>query len=390
MNAGTASTQDDTALLHRMLAHEAARTTDTCEGTLEVEATDYVDGRRYRREIESVFHGHPQLVAHVSQLQRPGRYVSTTIAGVPVIVARGAAGEIQAFVNRCRHRGAPLVDEGSGGGCVELICPYHGWRYSADDGSLCAIPSKQRAFPNLDPARRALVSLPTHVGAGFVWVGLRSDVCFDGLRPLCGDLASRSLDSYTYYAGSASHRSFDWKLGVEGFLENYHFAYLHHRSTHPVFIHDLALTDFLGVHLRAVAPKRSVRTLRGLDPDDWELRPHVTMMYVAFPSTCIFVERDHASVLQLLPTAAGKTTVRIFHIVRHDALGWRDHWDDNIAMFMAAVDEDLDMYESVQRGLGAEPAATFVFGQNEPGLQRFREVLSTEILAPPERGTRDA
>lgn len=375
--------EGDISLLDRMLVHDTHSTTDTCDSEMEIDSSSYIDDETFRREIDAAFRSHPQLLGHVSQFARAGQFVSTVVAGVPVVAVCGRSGGVRAFVNRCRHRGAPLVDSAVGRGKRDLVCPYHGWCYSGDDGSLKAVPSMQHAFPRLDCATRGLVALPTYVAAGFVWVCLTSDSTFDGLSPLVDDLLCRGIDDFEFYTLSEDERSFNWKLGIEGFLENYHFAFLHRTSTHPVFIHDLALVDDLGNHLRAVAPKRSLRTLRDLPRHEWDLASHVTMMYVAFPSTCIFVERDVVSVLQLLPSAVGQSLVRIMHVVRHEGLGWRDHWDQNIALFMAAVDEDLAMYEQVQRGLEGSPGTTFLFGRNEPGLQRFRTVLATELRHVP-------
>ena len=45
------------------------------------------------------------------ELAKPGDYVATTIGETEVIVARDAAGAINAFVNRCAHRGNLLCLE---------------------------------------------------------------------------------------------------------------------------------------------------------------------------------------------------------------------------------------------------------------------------------------
>ena len=62
------------------------------------------------------------------ELAKPGDYVATTIGETAVIVVRDAAGAINAFVNRCAHRGNLLCLERAGT-TKEFSCIYHGWTY---------------------------------------------------------------------------------------------------------------------------------------------------------------------------------------------------------------------------------------------------------------------
>ena len=62
------------------------------------------------------------------ELAKPGDYVATTVGETAVIVVRDAAGAINAFVNRCAHRGNLLCLERAGS-VKEFGCIYHGWIY---------------------------------------------------------------------------------------------------------------------------------------------------------------------------------------------------------------------------------------------------------------------
>ena len=93
----------------------------------------YADPDHYAREMSAVFHRRWIGVACADDVAAPGSYVSTTVAGVPVLVTRDLSGTLRGFLNVCRHRGSPLAD-----GCGHaraLSCPYHGWVYRLD-GSL--------------------------------------------------------------------------------------------------------------------------------------------------------------------------------------------------------------------------------------------------------------
>ena len=62
----------------------------------------------------------------------------------PLVLWRDAVGAVQAWADRCPHRGAALSL-----GCVrdgQLECPYHGWRFSGS-GQVVVVP----ALPDFTP-----------------------------------------------------------------------------------------------------------------------------------------------------------------------------------------------------------------------------------------------
>ena len=66
--------------------------------------------------------------------QKPGDFISTRLAGEPIVVVRGSDGTLRAFYNVCRHHAAAVVTQPCGHAEI-LQCPYHGWKYGLD-GSL--------------------------------------------------------------------------------------------------------------------------------------------------------------------------------------------------------------------------------------------------------------
>src|SRR5437764_9953326 len=65
-----------------------------------------------------------------SRALRAGGVVEITLAGESIALFRTATGQLGGIANQCAHRRMKLslgrVDDG------KLICPYHGWSYSAD------------------------------------------------------------------------------------------------------------------------------------------------------------------------------------------------------------------------------------------------------------------
>ncbi|AGU49141.1 rieske (2Fe-2S) domain-containing protein [Variovorax paradoxus B4] len=75
----------------------------------------YTDEAIARQELR-LLRRHPQPVAASASLAAPGAWLSLTYVGVPLLLVRQEKGQVQAFRNVCRHRGARVVPEGSGSG----------------------------------------------------------------------------------------------------------------------------------------------------------------------------------------------------------------------------------------------------------------------------------
>ena len=65
-----------------------------------IPASWYVDERVAALERRHVFGGTWQVVARAEQVQKPGQFVTTELAGEPLVVVRGADGALRAFLQR--------------------------------------------------------------------------------------------------------------------------------------------------------------------------------------------------------------------------------------------------------------------------------------------------
>lgn len=375
-------------LATRLLDHIADDTTDLAPH-LSVRGLDgYRDADTYRRELDRIFQRRPFIVAHVAQFPASGHYLATDLFGIPVLLMRNGE-DIKGYVNLCRHRGTRLVDPGYGRAAADgFTCPWHGWRYDLS-GGLCAIPDHQRGFPGLDLTQRGLLPLHTEIRHGFVWITVGaagSTGVADYLGPLDQEFADHELDTYLYYNDTSRSGGFNWKLGIEAFLETYHFRWLHPAMKKYVLSPDLSLVDRMGEHVRLIAPKRSVLENRDLAPAERRVREHATLAYILFPSTVVFVEKRHVTVMSMRPTAPDACDVRFLNIVQEDTLTRRDYWDENIGKFMDAAAEDFGALEAAQSGFGrpgtlrAPGHESVVFGRNEWGLQLFRNIVDTVLI----------
>lgn len=89
----------------------------------------YRDDATYRHELDRLFGGQTwHFLCLEAEIANSGDYRTSFIGETPVIVVRDAAGAVNAFENRCAHRGALLCLE-DGGTAKVFSCVYHGWTY---------------------------------------------------------------------------------------------------------------------------------------------------------------------------------------------------------------------------------------------------------------------
>jgi nitrite reductase/ring-hydroxylating ferredoxin subunit len=111
---------------------------------------------------------HPVLAAG---LLRAGDNVVPVLANAqPLALWRSASGKVQAWEDRCPHRGVALSLGRVQGD--RLACAYHGWEYAASDGRCMAIPANpQQPVPGKVCAR----TYPVRTCQDMVWVELAPD-----------------------------------------------------------------------------------------------------------------------------------------------------------------------------------------------------------------------
>jgi phenylpropionate dioxygenase-like ring-hydroxylating dioxygenase large terminal subunit len=363
------------SLVHRVLAHLEARTTDTAEKPSRRAVSAYTDPAVFEREA-ALFRAGPVAVAHVSQRAEPGAVVTPPATGVPLLVVRGDGGELAAFVNVCRHRGTRLASAPCGH-AKAFVCPYHAWSYGRD-GALIGIPH-ERGFAGIERSDRGLRRVPVSVAGGLVFVNTGDAAGW--LGPLADDLAGFGATTSHVYAPRVIDRALNWKLAIDVFLEAYHLRPTHQTSIYKMFFDNVGLVDPVGPHLRNVFPQRSIRELAGIPEVDWVLRRHANVLFHIFPNTFILVEPDHAGVLHLWPLGIDRTRLTSYTLIPEPITSdkARAYWDANNAILYNAIEEDFAMGESIQRGMASGANTDYVFGAFEHALAHFHAQVDARL-----------
>jgi len=351
--------------------------------------SNYCSEERFKQEVETLFKGYPIIVGHSSQVRLPGDFITHDLAGISIVVVRSQEGKLNGFLNVCRHRGTQLVTEACGSNRKAFVCPYHAWTYDTD-GKLIHIPLPE-GFPSIDREQFALVPIPVESKAGFIWVKFtpHSDLgdMARYLGPVAEDLDSFSFDSYVVYRSEQISKSFNWKIGIDIFLESYHFRVLHRRSSYPIFFDTVGIYDRFYPHLRLITPKRKITRLAGVDRSKWQLRPNVTMAYYIFPNTFMFIEQHLITVFTVFPAGIDHATIAGMYLVSSRAKDARMKkiWDANIEMLWAAAEEDFMIGESLQKGLRSGANTFMNFGRYEKSLDFFHSTIEEAVNSSKEK-----
>jgi choline monooxygenase len=182
----------------------------------------YTDWDRFRLEQQRIFRSAWHYVGHAGRLTEPSSYFASSSGGLPVVVVRDREGELRAFLNVCRHRGAEVV---AGEGRRETLqCPYHAWTYGLD-GELRSAPRSDRE-PGFAASDLSLMPVRLDAWGPFLFVTADQSAppleeALDGLALSVdpGTLVFRERADYSLAA--------NWKIAVENYLECYHCPVAH-------------------------------------------------------------------------------------------------------------------------------------------------------------------
>jgi phenylpropionate dioxygenase-like ring-hydroxylating dioxygenase large terminal subunit len=373
-------------LTRQILTHLDAGTTATVDEVMRNPITNFTCPDRLAREQEILFRKHPLMLALSGDLAAPGDYITNDHLGVPILMVRGDDGEVRAFLNVCRHRGARML-EGRGKAGRVMVCPYHAWSYTRD-GNLAKLPHKE-SFPGVEQSQCGLRQLPCVERDGMVWVNATLGEDFDPDQALAGmnvDLASFDLGGQVPYLHKELTVKMNWKIVIDTFLEPYHLSSLHRDTVGPIFFNNLCLIDEYGPNLRETIVRKSITELRELPEDQWDLIRHSALLYVLFPNTILIMQVDHVEIWRAypMPGKVDEAIVEFDFYIPEAATSDKAklHWEKNADLaFRTVLTEDFPAGEGIQAGFlsGAQDHVTY--GVNEPGLAIWEANVTKAVSA---------
>ncbi|MFT4214348.1 MAG: aromatic ring-hydroxylating dioxygenase subunit alpha [Microbacterium sp.] len=332
-------------------------------GSSIIPAKAYTDEEFFAHEQRAIFAQEWCWAGYAHWIPGVGDVKPVTIAGSPLLLVRGADGEINVFHNSCRHRGMVLTEEP-----IEVTqriqCAYHCWSYNLD-GSLAAAPyfnRERRGQPSPETRERlGLLPVRSAIWAGMVFVNLGDDP--RTFEEVAGPLIERW--SYVDFdrIRLAEERVFDlevnWKLTVENFLDFYHLPFVHPQVgpvTSCLDIDDVVIErrSIIGgtyPHGAEGKAKKSENPLPYLG--DVPAEKHATQdIFCLFPNALVFLESDWFQVIAIDPRSATHTVEHMAVFVDENAADPR--YDDEVRSLCEALfhvnEQDIPFLYKLQAG----------------------------------------
>jgi Rieske 2Fe-2S family protein len=315
-------------------------------------------------EKEKVFMQDWLCVGREEEIEKPGDYMTHSVMGEPIVIARNESGKVNAFYNQCRHRGVEVAE--GAGNTRRFKCPYHAWTYNLD-GQLVGAAFMDDTV-GFDPKTCRLKQLRCETWYGWIYVSFNAEIGplsehVSFLEEAFGEL--RQQDCGLAYKFTLEMNC-NWKLVYENQLDNYHVGVLHAKTVgrHQSSAH----RDFrprpngrLSVHYGARPATPDGVSLFGKmpwmqdQPDDFArtgfLPPNMTIL-----SRC-----DMYRPFVHWPLAPNRTRSYGYFLLPKEKLGdpqLQDKMGVYVEYLNKVLNEDRSMVESLQRNLltrGYEP-----------------------------------
>lgn len=303
--------------------------------------------------------------------------------GRSVLLTRTSDGSVKAFNNVCLHRQSQVAT--GCGTASRFSCPYHAWTYD-NTGRLVGLPGRE-GFPDVTLRSAGLTELPATEFAGFLWVSLDPGATLDvatHLGPLADELDSWGIGRWSPLGEKVLDCAINWKLAIDTFAENYHFATVHRQTFATIARSNCTVFDSYGPHHRLVFPLNTILELDDIPEDQWNPFHNMVVIYALFPNIVLSVTIANGELFRVYPGDRPGRSITV-----HQNATPQDLSDESVAAGVQAVfdyahatvrDEDYRLVESLQANLESGARDHLVFGRNEPGLQH-RHITWAKALA---------
>jgi Rieske 2Fe-2S family protein len=330
----------------------------------------YTDPAVFALEQSRVFETMWFCAVRSADLPTPGKFRKVQVGRESVLVVRGRDGQLRAFLNICRHRGAQICTEDTGEVKRAFQCPYHAWTYDLA-GKLVAAPNLTK-MPDIDRVQYGLVPVALREWLGYAWVCLADEPPSfedDVMGAIADRLGSReAIDGYELDALTVGRRiTYDvqanWKLIIENFMECYHCATIHPELTEvlPEFADGYAAQFFVGhgaefgadVQGFTVDGGEGFDKLPGVDAD------HDRRYYAITVRPTVFVNLvpDHVIFHRMFPVSESRTIVECDWLYTREVVESGRDVSRSVELFHRVNEQDFEACERTQPAMSSRAYA---------------------------------
>ncbi|MCG6193996.1 Rieske 2Fe-2S domain-containing protein [Leptospira sp. FAT2] len=306
------------------------------------------------------FANYPVQFGFNGQISESGDHLVSEFGDRQFFVLKDGEGTLRAYYNSCIHRGTRLLSEAKNKPVKKIVCPYHSWTYDLDGKLLTAdCPTQETALKE--------ISVKNIAGTLFAEF---QEGALNRLNPVLEELQNFELDSYVPFIVEKSVGDYNWKVGIEIFIESYHISTVHKNSVARVIAKNASIFDPIAEHGRILIPNRSFQHVPS------PTRKDLIISYFLFPFTILILFRDHFGVVFFHPISSEKTlcTKAILIPEKPKAPRAIRFWENNAAFFLKTISEDLSLAPEIQLGLKQRE---FIYPSAfEPGILHFHNSIS--------------
>ena len=336
----------------------------------------YLDARIEMAEREEVFGRNWIAVGRLDQVAVAGQFFTVEIAGEPLVVVRGADGEIRGFYNVCRHHAAAVANVPCGT-VQHLRCPYHGWTYGLD-GALKGAP-EFAGVCNFDRAANGLVLVRVATWEQFVFVTLDADA--PDLTAFLGDLQDRiaplAIGNLQFFVRKTYTLACNWKVYVDNYLDGgYHVPHLHKGLNSVLDYKEYTIENSVRYSLQS-SPMVSSQEDELFAATRTGDRAYYYWLY---PNFMINIYQGVMDTNLVLPLGTDRCMVQFDFYFADVSEAARKANAESVAVSDRIQDEDVDICESVQRGLRSRAyGAGRLSVRREGGEHLFHRLLAADL-----------
>ena len=337
----------------------------------------YFDQEIYALEKKALFASTWQLVGRVEQVAEAGAFITTEIAGEPILVIRDDKGTLRAFFNVCRHKATVVLSEPCGK-VSKLRCRYHGWTYD--------LSGKLRGTPEFDGVQdfckedNGLMEIAVATWGPMVWVHLDrpKQTLEEFLDPLPTWMTGRGLEKLKFSGSHEYVLNCNWKVYVDNYLDGGY----HVNTVHPALAGVLDYSQYkttthgnTSVQTSPLVPNTSdattTKTRTGKEAAYWWVMPNFMLnLYEGVMDTNL-----------VLPLGTEKCKVIFdFYFADTEGPAAQQYIKDSIAVANQVQEEDMGICEEVQRGLRSRSYSTGRFSvKRETAAYYFHQLLAQRL-----------
>jgi choline monooxygenase len=326
----------------------------------------YADPATFEAERQSIFRRHWQMLGPIARLADPGAYLAVDVAGWKLFALRGDDGVLRGFHNVCRHRGARLVQEGSGT-CKILRCPYHNWVYDSD-GSLRHAPWFGED-PGFVMAQWPLETAQLAEWRGLLFIAIEPEIgLLDQLGDLPQEVAEFPIETYTAVEQHRFDARSNWKTYTDNFVEGYHIP-----GIHPGFLKVIDFTNFETVALDGMVRMTSPQKGGSIYSGKW---------LWMWPNWTLSIFPGGMNTSRINPVSVDRTEIIYDFYFADISTGAQTQQRQTIDATCAIVREDFEICEHTQKNYASGSYRPGPLSpRHEQSVAYFQSKVKTALMA---------